>query len=330
MESTEQNEVVEVRLDMNTDTDGHYVTMDEHLRGYIPKDQAVFIIWFMTGCGCLPVVGMLIGLFMMIPVTIVLTLTCTAISLVYTFVHLPLIYYTVVRTDTIGPNLKVIGCLTLWIPIILWPFIVFFVAVGSALGGSFIYAIYKTFAEDGYCFWKTVYHIGRKTIKMVYKYWKFNHKNVIEYLSEERQPHPGIVPIDIKLHKIPLCLLAAIYGVFVDGFAIAFIVISKSPLILIKTYAYIWKFYVDSEGECILMCIIPMIVAQLIIPLVWLCAIIVFVIAGFGVGVYVAWPAYQTGPSAAIKKSWEIITDVDKMTGEYIDTDCRCCPTTNV
>ena len=277
-------------------------------QSYLPDPEhfCLFCLWSSSCCGCLPIIGLIIGLIVVIPITLVTTIINTILSIIYTPIHWILIYYTIIRTDHIGPNLKVLGCIFMWIPILLFPLIVLFSTIVTAVGGSIFYPTYVSFDRDGYKFWKIFYHTVHKTFKLEQHYWKFNHEIFYEWLREHRIERPGVEPFDIKLHKIPVCIVCAVCGVIFDGFMITCIIIINSVPVLFKTYYYVWKFYCESGDKTTkVFCLFPVLIAQVFMPFGWIFVMIILILVSWFVGLYLIYPAYKEGFVAAMKKNMD-------------------------
>ena len=83
-------------------------------------------------CGCLPWIA-LIKIILISPITtIIIFPSCIVISIIMLPHDIVYTYYTVLATKKYGPNLKFLGVLLLWAPLIAWPIMV---AIGSLFFG---------------------------------------------------------------------------------------------------------------------------------------------------------------------------------------------------
>jgi hypothetical protein len=270
-----------------------------------------------------------VGLVLCIPITLCETVACTGIVLASFFPHLGLIYYTTIRTDRLGPNLKVVGCLTFWLLALLWPFLLFFLTLFGAFFGSIFYPVFATFEKSGYFFWETGCEDVKASWKAMKFVWTLHYKDFPEFLKEKRQPHPGVEPYEIRFHKLPLCLLAAACGCLIDGVCVGAVLLARALPILGMTYYHVWRGYAEIDDLLWrLLCFIPVLLLRALIPVGWLLVMIALLIFGFMLGACAPWPAYKDGFVAAMKASWGWVLAADDLTSAYLKPCCGCllCP----
>jgi hypothetical protein len=294
---------------------------------YYPKfsNFPVFCIWSTFGvCGGYPIIGLVIGLITFIPYTIISTLFNTFIAVI-TFPHdVFYTYYTLLSTQRIGPNLKFVGTITLWIPMIVYPHAVFITSLIVGLAVGLFYPLGLTFCEHGYYFWKILYDVGVFCYDEMKYFYDFQMRSSFTYLKEWREPYNGEV-YDIKFYRIPIGFIMACWGAIFNGIVITFIIIINSPFIFMKTMYELWNLYVHSGCEWGIICIVPFVLANIVLPIITVLAIIGACVASFIYGLSVAFSAYTDGFTAAYNKSIENVKTVHKWIIDYTGVSCAKC-----
>lgn len=287
---------------------------------HIPSsdNSCKFLTWGFLCCGGLPILGILIGILLVIPITIIISLTYTTIAIIFMFPEMGHIYYAIITTHHIGPNLKVICSSVAWILVLIYPIITLLVSTIVGICVGLFGPCVDIFENSGYFFWETIYHVFKIVFQMIEWFWELNFEHIFEFLREFRTSPDGS-PFDIKLHMVPACILTSFVGFWVDGICIGCIILIKSPLILGKTYYYVWHSYMSiNDIKWQLFSFIPMIVLNIILPLLWIITILLIIVVGFFAGVYVVYPTYTKGIKEGFKGIWVVIKKSHEWSNEYL------------
>ena len=100
-------------------------------------------LWIMCCCGGLPILATLKGAINAAPITLIHLLSFTSISILLLPHDIYLTYYSFLKTELYGRNIKILGMLLLPVPLLSWPG---FVAFSSLLFG-FCYGFYLPYVR---------------------------------------------------------------------------------------------------------------------------------------------------------------------------------------
>ncbi|KAJ0051404.1 hypothetical protein Pint_01801 [Pistacia integerrima] len=205
-------------------------------------------------------------------------------------------YYCVVRTKRLGPVLKIVVLIVLPLPLILWPIIGI---IGSLLGGisyGFFTPLFATFEAVGENVTDKFYHCFAdgclSTIKgsctAVQDFIDFCFHSYFSYMDvlSEKVPEDEM-PVDIKLEKLPSCILVSLVGVLVDVPLITAIALWKSPYMLFKGWKRLLEDLIGREGPFLETVCVPFAgLAILLWPLAVVGAVTAAIISSFFLGLY--------------------------------------------
>lgn len=286
---------------------------------YIPANTGGggILLWGCCCCGGLPFIGIILGLVMVVPFTIMLVISNTIIAIIHMFPELYYLYFTTIVTKKIGPNIKTLMVLTLWLPVLLYPLLTFISSVGVGIVVGLFGPSVATFSESGYCFWKTIYEVIKWLNFMIEWFWHKNHTDFFDTLEKHRGQYDGET-FDIKLHKLPICLVMSLYGFFSCGLCCGALLLLKSPLILFRTYYYIWYAFTCCDIAIALLLFVPMLILNVLLPAIWAITIIALIIAGFFAGTYVFYPTYIENIMAGCKKTIVMIKRANSLMNDYL------------
>ncbi|KAL6329985.1 hypothetical protein AAG906_039900 [Vitis piasezkii] len=205
-------------------------------------------------------------------------------------------YYCVTKTKRLGLVVKVLALISLPLPLLLWPILAI---VGSLLGGlgyGFFAPLVATFEAVGetttdkffYCFidgcWSTI--IGSCTV--VRDFTDFCFHSYFSYMDELREHvPPNEKPVDIKLSKLPSCLLVIVLGVPLDVLLITIVALWKSPYMLLKGWKRLLEDLIGREGPFLEAVCVPFAGLAIILwPIAVVVAVISAIISSLVLGFY--------------------------------------------
>ncbi|KAJ4831106.1 hypothetical protein Tsubulata_027026 [Turnera subulata] len=207
-------------------------------------------------------------------------------------------YYCVARTKRIGLVLKILALLLLPVPLLLWP-----VAgiVGSLLGGigyGFFAPLLATFEAVGenvkekfyHCFVDGCLSTIRGSCTVVRDFTDFCFHSYFSYMDELREKVPdGEKPMDVKLSKLPSCLIVILIAVPVDVLLITAVSLWKSPYMLFQGWKRLLEDLVGREGPFLETVCVPFAGLAIILwPLAVVGSVIGAIISSFFLGLYSA------------------------------------------
>eukprot|EP01105_Mastigella_eilhardi_P020235 TRINITY_DN47_c0_g1_i7.p1 TRINITY_DN47_c0_g1~~TRINITY_DN47_c0_g1_i7.p1 ORF type:complete len:316 (+),score=98.28 TRINITY_DN47_c0_g1_i7:118-1065(+) len=296
-------------------------------RNFIPDTNNLpwFCFWstFLC-CGCLPILGLLVGAVLCLPVALLWFVCNTAVAIATLPRTLYYTYYTLLTTQRLGPNIKVAGALSLWLPVLLWPPIV---ALCSLLAG-FVFGLFApvffTFDNHGYFFWETTEEMVKCAWKAVKKFFTVCWHDFFLTLSEWRIAYDGTV-FDIAFHRLLLGLLLSFYGFFFIGPVAAVITLLKCIPALCRCFHTVWRMYADADLTAQVFFFLPFLLANLVLPFCWAVVVVVFLLGGFFCGLYLAWPAYVFGCMAAVRSACRFVYRYDLFSNELLFNSKYSC-----
>ncbi|KAG7547951.1 hypothetical protein ISN44_As12g031550 [Arabidopsis suecica] len=205
-------------------------------------------------------------------------------------------YYCLARTKRIGLVLKTLALILFPLPLLLWPVTGI---VGSLFGGiayGFFTPLMATFEAVGESVTSKCYHCfvdgSFSTIKgsctVVTDFTDFCFHSYFSYMDELREMvSADVEPLEIRLSRLPSCLLASIIGVVVDVLLITAVALYKSPYMLLKGWKRLLEDLVGREGPFLETVCVPFAgLAILLWPLAVVGAVIASVLSSFFLGLY--------------------------------------------
>ncbi|GER48261.1 membrane protein [Striga asiatica] len=212
-------------------------------------------------------------------------------------------YYCVAKTKRLGWILKILALFLLPVPLILWPVIAI---VGSILGGigyGFFAPLIATFEAVGenvtdkwyHCFvdgcWSTIE--GSCTVVRDFTDFCFHsYFSFMDELSEE--VHENEIPLDIKLARLPSCILVSLLAIPVDVPLVSIVSLWKSPYMLFRGWKRLFEDLIGREGPFLETVCVPFAgLAILLWPLAVLAAVLASFLASFFLGLYAGVIVYQ-------------------------------------
>ncbi|GLT72044.1 hypothetical protein SLA2020_440150 [Shorea laevis] len=240
--------------------------------------------------------------------------------------HFVWTYYCVAKTKKLGPVLKAVVLVSLPVPLVLWPV---FGIVGSLLGGigyGFFVPLLATFEAVGgnvtdkfyHCFldgwWSTI----KGGCMVVQDFTDFCFHSYFSYMDELIETVlPDEKPMDIKLSKLPSCLLASLIGVPVDMLLITIVALWKSPYMLFKGWKRLLEDLIGREGPFLETVCVPFAGLAIILwPLAVVGGVIGAIVSSFFLGLYSGVIVHQEG---SLQFGLAYIVAVVSLFDEYVN-----------
>ncbi|XP_065873418.1 uncharacterized membrane protein At3g27390 isoform X2 [Euphorbia lathyris] len=212
-------------------------------------------------------------------------------------------FYCVGRTKRIGLVLKIVLLLLLPLPLLLWPLIGI---IGSVLGGigyGFFNPLTATFEAVGenvrdkfyHCFFDGCESTIKGSCTVVRDFTDFCFHSYFSYMDELSDQVPEDEnPIDVKLSKLPSCLLVILIGVPVDVVLITVVALWKSPYMLFKGWKRLLEDLIGREGPFLETVCVPFAALAIILwPLAVVASVIAAIISSFFLGLFSAVIVHQ-------------------------------------
>eukprot|EP00258_Populus_trichocarpa_P024163 XP_024440182.1 uncharacterized membrane protein At3g27390 isoform X2 [Populus trichocarpa] len=171
--------------------------------------------------------------------------------------HFLYTYYCVARTKRLGFVLKIAVLLLLPVPLVLWPVIGIGGSLLGGIGYGFFAPLLATFEAVGenvkdkfyHCFADGCLPTIKGTCTVVCDFTDFCFHSYFSYMDElcEKVP-PEEKPMDVKLAKLPSCLLVILIAVPVDVLLITAVALWKSPYMLFRGWKRLLEDLIGREG----------------------------------------------------------------------------------
>ncbi|XP_075644147.1 putative membrane protein At3g27390 isoform X1 [Castanea sativa] len=240
--------------------------------------------------------------------------------------HFVWTYYCVAKTKKLGLVLKILVLVSLPVPLVLWPI---FGIVGCLLGGvgyGFFAPLLATFEAVGENVTEKFYHCFVdgcwSTIKgaciVVQDFTDFCFHSYFSYMDELiEKVLPDEKPMDIKLSKLPSCLLASLIGIPVDVLLITAVALWKSPYMLLRGWKRLLEDLIGREGPFLETVCVPFAGLAIILwPLAVVGAVIVSIISSFFLGLYSGVIVHQED---SLQMGLAYIVSVVSLFDEYVN-----------
>ncbi|XP_031385696.1 uncharacterized membrane protein At3g27390-like isoform X2 [Punica granatum] len=210
--------------------------------------------------------------------------------------HVVWTYFCVARTKRLGLILKVLVLLLLPVPLVLWPVVGILGSLLGAVGYGVFAPVIATFEAVGenvtdkfyHCFadgfWSTI----EGSCTVVRDFTDFCFHSYFSFMDELRENLPANEkPVDVKLSKLPSCLLASTVGILVDVMPITGIALWKSPYMLFRGWKRLLEDLIGREGPFLETVCVPFAgLAILLWPLAVVGAVLASFISSFFLGLY--------------------------------------------
>ncbi|XP_015578083.1 uncharacterized membrane protein At3g27390 isoform X2 [Ricinus communis] len=207
------------------------------------------------------------------------------------------------RTKRLGLVLKILVLLLLPLPLILWPVIGIVASLLGGFGYGFFAPLIATFEAVGqnvrdkcyHCFVDGCLSTINGSCTVVRDFTDFCFHSYFSYMDELSEKVPeGEKPIDIKLSRLPSCLLVILIGVPVDVLMITAVAFWKSPFMLFKGWKRLLEDLIGREGPFLETVCVPFAALAIILwPLGVIGAVLGAIVSSFFLGLYSAVIVHQ-------------------------------------
>uniref|UniRef100_M1BGU4 Transmembrane protein n=1 Tax=Solanum tuberosum TaxID=4113 RepID=M1BGU4_SOLTU len=231
--------------------------------------------------------GLLKGLVIGPVVTVLISVGNSAVVIGLWPAHLIWTYYCVAKSKRLGWVLKIALLVSLPVPLILWPIVAI---IGSLLGGigyGFFAPLIATFEAIGESITCKIYHCFtdgcistlKRSCTVVRDFTDFCFHSYFSYMDElSEEIYPDEKPIEVKLSKLPSCILVSLLAIPVDVPLITALALWKSPFMLFRGWKRLLEDLIGREGPFLETVCVPF--AGLAIFL-WPLAVVGSVVASF-------------------------------------------------
>jgi len=283
-------------------------------------------IWALCCCGCLPIIGLIKGLIVVIPVSILSVFGFTGIALVLLPHDIVYTYRALIKTSIIGINLKILAFLLLPIALVAWPVLVLFVSCCFGFFFGLFGPVVKTFDSKYDLFFGGISDIIYDTLYFIENFWDFNYHSFFIYLLkiEDRKVNE---PFDINIIQLILSLILACYGSIVGVIVLSVMWFIKLIPTIYRLYRYLIELLLEFSLVVIFMFSIFFILGFCCVPALGVASILLYIgYALFG-GIRCAIEGYKYNFLRGLISIWDTIHCFDSITNSYIfNTENSCLP----
>ncbi|CAI9754481.1 unnamed protein product [Fraxinus pennsylvanica] len=212
-------------------------------------------------------------------------------------------YYCVAKSKRLGWILKIMVFLSLLIPLILWPIIAILGSILGGIGYGFFAPLIATFEAVGenvtdkffHCFTDGCCSTLEGSCTVVRDFTDFCFHSYFSYMDELiEEGHEDEKPMDIKLSKLPSCLLVSVLAILVDVLLISAVALWKSPYMLFTGWKRLLEDLVGRKGPFLETVCVPFAgLAILLWPLAVIGAVMAAFFSSFFLGLYGGVIVYQ-------------------------------------
>ncbi|XP_011085423.1 uncharacterized membrane protein At3g27390 [Sesamum indicum] len=304
--------------------------------GFVPKFWS--FISFLPFFFLLFILGLLKG-FIICPVALaIIAIGNSAVVVGLWPAHFIWTYYCVAKSRRLGWILKILALFSLPVPLILWPVIAI---IGSVLGGigyGFFAPLIATFEAVGenvtdkwfHCFSDGCCSTLKGSCTAVRDFTDFCFHSYFSYMDElSEEVHEDEKPIDIKLSKLPACVLVSVLAIPVDVPFITGVALWKSPYMLFRGWKRLLEDLVGREGPFLETVCVPFAGLAIILwPLAVIGAVLAAFLSSFFLGLYAGLIVYQED---SLQMGFAYIIAVISLFDEYANdllylTEGSCFP----
>lgn len=275
------------------------------------------ILWLACCCGCLPILGLIKGAIIVIPITIISLFGFTGIAIILLPHDIFLTYKALLKTSLIGKNLKMMGMLLLPFALVGWPILIAFAScIFGILFGLFC-PVARTFDSNYDVIFGGSVDVFLDTFEKIGEFWNFNYISVFKYLYDIENKKCA-QPFDISISQMIIGLLLASYGSIVGISVLSLIWLIKLIPAILRMYLELFKIFCELEVYQMIMLLIFFIIALALIPIIGLLSILYFIGEGLFGGIYCAIEGYKYNISRGMKSIWNKIREVNNYTDRLI------------
>jgi hypothetical protein len=283
-------------------------------------------LWVFCCCGFLPILGIIKGIIIVGPITLINIIGVTGIAIILLPYDIFLSYRALCKTSIIGINLKIFSLLLLPIPLFLWPILVL---VGSCFGG-FLYGLFcptfRTFDSSYNLIYGGFADVFQDIFEFIKEFWKYNYHGYFDFLKEIEE---RIVdqPFDINILQIIIGLILLAYGSVVGVTLLVIMWLVKLIPSIYKLYYELFKLYCELKCLKMIMFGILFLIAIVMIPVAGVLTIFAYIGYGLYGGIYCAIDGYKYNTGRGIISIFITIHECDEISNELIfDKHSSCLP----
>jgi len=273
--------------------------------------------WIFCCCGCLPIIGLIKGLIIFIPISIYSLVGFTGIAIVLLPHDIYYTYRALAKTSIIGINLKIFGMILLPIALLGWPLLVAFSSCMYGMIYGLFGPMFKTFIKDNHIFFGGILDIFSDTRLFIHEFWEFNYHSYFTYLLEIEQEEVD-EPFDIYILQIIIGVFLATYGSIVGSIVLSLLWLIKFIPLTYRLYYFLFDFYFDLSLIEIIIYILFFLVALVVIPVIGVSSILLCIGYALFSGIYCAIEGYKYNTLRGIVCLWSMIYDFDSSTNDFI------------
>lgn len=247
--------------------------------------------------------GLIKGIILCPLICLIMTVGNSCIILVLWPMHIVWTYYSIVRAKKLGPVLKLVLCVFIPVPLILWPLVGI---VGSIVGGAafgLLWPMFSTFEAVGegrsdrffHCIYDGTTSTVKRSFTIIRDFMDVCYHSYFSLMKDLcTQGPPDSKYYEIRLLYLPFALLAGVLGFLVDMPVISLIALCKSPYMLFKGWHRLLHDLIGREGPFLETICVPFAgLAILLWPLAVVGAVLGSMVSSIFLGAYAAVVVYQ-------------------------------------
>ncbi|KAJ9176746.1 hypothetical protein P3X46_012026 [Hevea brasiliensis] len=212
-------------------------------------------------------------------------------------------FYCVARTKRLGLVLKFVVLLLLPLPLVLWPVVGIAASFLGGIGYGFFAPLLATFEAVGenvrdkfyHCFVDGCLPAIKGSCTVLRDFTDFCFHSYFSYMDELSEKVPeDEKPMDVKLSRLPSCLLVILIAVPVDVLLITVVALWKSPYMLFQGWKRLLEDLIGREGPFLETVCVPFAGLAIILwPLAVVGSVIGAIISSLFLGLYSAVIVHQ-------------------------------------
>uniref|UniRef100_A0A5B6Z3C0 Transmembrane protein n=1 Tax=Davidia involucrata TaxID=16924 RepID=A0A5B6Z3C0_DAVIN len=249
------------------------------------------------------ILGFIKGIIFCPLICLIMTIGNSAIILGLWPVHSFWTYYSIVRAKKFGPVLKLVLCICISVPLILWPLVGI---VGSIIGGAAygllapMFATFKAVGEGKtnkffHCIYDGTWDAVTDSCIIVRDFLDVCYHSYFSVMDDLRHQGPQEGKYyEIRLLYLPGAIIAGVLGFMVDMPVISLVALCKSPYMLFKGWHRLFHDCIGREGPFLETICVPFAgLAILLWPLAVVGAVLGSMVSSIFLGVFAAVVVYQ-------------------------------------
>lgn len=249
------------------------------------------------------VLGFLKGVILCPLICLLMTFGNSAIILGLWPVHCFWTYLCILRTNKFGPVLKLVLCICIAAPLLLWPPVGILASIiGGAAYGLFspIFATFDAISEGNtdkffHCIYDGTWDTVTRCCTIIRDFKDVCYFSYFSYMDDLKRQGPQEEKYyEIRLLYLPGAIIVGALGLIVDFLVISFVAVCKSPYMLFKGWRRLFQDCIGREGPFLeTMCVPFAGLAILLWPLAVAGALLASMVSSIFIGAYAAFIVYQ-------------------------------------